>query len=161
MGIRERIPLAHSRGLIPHRYRLHLSGAQADQCGNTRRNQKGYMTTDDLLKQATLGDWHFDGNQIRANTRISGRRANDEPIPELPRVIAQILGGRVGRDQARANGELICRAVNSFEAMREALRGLLREAPAPSKNVRKEFHYLVAREAAKKALALAEGEVEK
>jgi hypothetical protein len=111
------------------------------------------MKTDDLLKQATPRPWKFH----------LGRGAN-------PRFHIQTTAGyqvastlEISRFKPEATGqesaaELIVRAVNSFEAMREALKGLLREAPEPHKDVRKSFHYLVQIEAAKKALALAEGE---
>jgi hypothetical protein len=112
------------------------------------------LSTDELLTLATPRPWHtggipgggrgpivyaLDGYAIADTKTFHGRHLADKTT-ELHEVHA----------------ELITRAVNSFAAMREALKGMLQHAPAPSKNVRKEFHYLVARRAADDALRLAD-----
>ena len=73
----------------------------------------------------------------------------------------QIFTGEVGVfiDDAEANPAdiaFIVRACNSHEAMLEALKGLLENAPIP-KGVKQDFRYILYREAASKAIRLAEG----
>lgn len=56
-------------------------------------------------------------------------------------------------NENRANALLIAAAPDLLEA----LQGLLTHAPQPKKKIRDEFHYILYREAARKAIAKAEG----
>lgn len=59
-------------------------------------------------------------------------------------------------EKLRMAHAFIVRACNSHEAILEALKGLLENAPRP-KGIKQDFHYILYREAARKAIRLAEG----
>lgn len=75
------------------------------------------------MEKHTEGPWILNGPwHIQAPTRIAGYRDNGEAIPELPRILAQIVQGHsVDSEERLANAELIAAA----PAMYKTLQGLV------------------------------------
>jgi hypothetical protein len=113
------------------------------------------MNTEQLLKIATPRPWVTDDRHIHPKNGLTYPKGDEPETDVILLVDTDYHADGFLKPADDANLELVCRAVNSFEAMRAALKGMLQEAPHPTKNVKKEFHYLVAREAAVKALELA------
>jgi predicted signal transduction protein with EAL and GGDEF domain len=106
---------------------------------------KGHMKTDDLLKRTTPRNWKID--RCESWRLLIG---TDEIS------ICIMADGEI--EDEKADAELIIRAVNSFEAMREALKELLKHAEwsgTPRGYEAKDFEPMFER--AESALALAEG----
>lgn len=115
------------------------------------------MTTPELLKKATKRPWKTCGASHvyskDGNVCTSGDPRKRTTIGYTPLSIAS-----KDFDEACANTMLIARAVNSFEAMREALKDIVATVKAeeenPSVTLRRYIRH------AEKALALAEKEGE-
>lgn len=96
------------------------------------------MTTPELLEKATARPWRFSDEHephVRSKTGLS----------------TVAITNTSDSKEARANAELIVRAVSSFEAMREALRAYIDSCSDSPHTIDD------ARAMAEKALALADG----
>jgi hypothetical protein len=68
----------------------------------------------------TPGPWHIGGTCIHAPTGIAGVRTNGESIPELPKIVAQIIRGHgITDEQFTANAHLIAAAPEILAALKD------------------------------------------
>lgn len=118
------------------------------------------MTTPELLKKATKRPWIAEGAGYRLWTFQGGylgeiRNAKREPVFNGPASFHSLSGKTP--EQAEANAKLIVRAVNSFEAMREALKAFEQTYVENMPHDHRDFAIV---QQARAALALAEKEGE-
>jgi hypothetical protein len=121
------------------------------------------MKTDDLLKRATIDGrlvvYGYDHQKHKAMVNLERKE------PAFPHIGNDVLfctlkGETVLMYELEARAELLCRAVNSFEAMRDALKALYEHCEMVHRhwgeNCNRE-QAEAARKAGLAALALAEG----
>lgn len=113
------------------------------------------ISTDDLLKQATARPFTLG---TETDLYPSTEEWCEQSLLGADNLVIAHINADVG-GKGPVNAELFLRAVNSFEAMREALKGFIDyyEAYNPITDKRIEPYYVEA----KKALALAEGKAVK
>jgi hypothetical protein len=107
------------------------------------------MTTSELLERASARHWYVTGSHVQSAVRDENN------------YICEAEGDTV--EQAQANAELIVRAVNSFEVMREALANILADCERAEETLSvasADFAVTHAISYAREALALADGQPE-
>ena len=101
---------------------------------NDMENDAGYDVSDlfpqeheiDTKQTHTPGPWFVNGPwHIQAESGISGYRANGEPIPALPKILAQVIrGSGVSQEEMEANARLIAAAPALLASCKELLDNL-------------------------------------
>lgn len=117
------------------------------------------LATDELLKMATPRPWtHAEGYKDEQYRTIDVHGvhigiAGGKTLCGY--AVAKIRFDQVQEEQAEANAEILCRALSSFEAMREALKKTLAIVRLQNGNLYEDINEI--QKEADNALALAEG----